>query len=188
MSASTLLLYTKTTGHVLAAASVAAPPDGDVKATALAGESLLIRYLGNPIRPDFDTAAITVPSDELLVTAVDPAIVLVEQARAHHVKVKEKTPFIIDDTKAITVPTTSTSTGFSVSFVPSSTEPTVVWARVEPVIPDSTPAQMTQADAIPTGTNQSLSVQIPLQNLPSGSYWALVLVPGFVPSLSKITV
>jgi hypothetical protein len=66
MSASTLVLYTKTTGHVLAAATVAAPPSGEIKPESLAGDSLQVRYLGHP-DSNFAQAQITVPADELLV-------------------------------------------------------------------------------------------------------------------------
>jgi len=188
MSASTLLLYTRKTGHVLAAATVAAPPNGEVDAEMLAGPLLPVDHLGDPTKPDFDTAQITVPADELLVLSVDAKAVPIDQARTHIVKLKEKTPTPLDPTKTITGPATPTANGFSVSFTSLSAEPTVVWARVEAANAGGSPPQTIATDVNPTGANQVLTVHVPLQALASGNYWTLVLVPGLVPSLSKITV
>jgi hypothetical protein len=106
--------------------------------------------------------------------------------RTYRIKVKEKSPVTLDDSKTVTV--ASTTAGFSVSFLSLSAEPTVVWARLEAVnATNQSPAtQTTTTDANPAGVNQNVTVQVLKQNLPSGDYWALVLVPGFVPFLSKI--
>src|SRR4051794_2037591 len=84
MSASILLLYVKTTGHVLTAATVAAPPDGEVKPEALAGQALPVQYLGNPPSPA--TALASVPANQLAVAAVDSQTVPIEQARKYFIK------------------------------------------------------------------------------------------------------
>jgi hypothetical protein len=191
MGASNLLLYTKTTGHVLAAATVTAPPGGEISAKALAGDLLQANLLGDPTVTDFEKPQITVPADELLVVSVDAKIVPIDLARTYAVDLKKKTPITIDTTKKV-ISAVPNAAGFNVTFTPPSIEPTVVWMRVEAAnvtAPASAVLPQIKTTNVAPTSLANTTIPVLLENtLPAGDYYVLVLVPGCLPLLSKIPV
>jgi len=185
MSTTTLLLYSKATGTVLSAATVAAAPDGEISATQLAGDAFPARYFSAlPSTP----LSVSVPSDELAVLAVDSAVVPVDQAFTRLVDLGDKSPGSLDDTRTISVDANASSSGLKVTFTPGAVGKTTVWMRAEPVETNGTPAQTLTAQPNVTTAGSAMSVQMPVQNFQSGTYRALTMIPGCVPSLSTFTV
>jgi hypothetical protein len=191
MGVSNLLLYSKTTGHVLAAATVTATPSGEISAEALAGDFLQANLLGDPTTPDFEKQRITVPTDELLVLPFDAKIVPIDLARTYAVDLKKKTPITIDTTKKV-ISAVPNAAGFNVTFTPPSIEPTVVWVRVEAAnvtAPASAVLPQIKTTNVALTSLANTTIPVLLENaLPTGDYQVLVLVPGCVPFLSKIPV
>jgi hypothetical protein len=181
MSASILLLYVKTTGHVVSAATVAAPLDGEVKPEALAGQALPAKYLGNPL------SLASVPADQLAVVAADSQTVPIEQARNYFIQ-KDNTPSILDPARTI-INVTATHALVTFDLSPIPTEETTLSVRIEwigaPPGPPN-PVQVIDRKLVPPITNP---VNIQLQTLPPspvGTYSVLVLAQGFVPLLTTI--
>src|ERR1044071_7586996 len=65
------VLFVKETRHVLALLTRAADPEAAAAATELAGESLLVRYVGDTTRTFTPDANFNVPADELDAQTVD---------------------------------------------------------------------------------------------------------------------
>jgi hypothetical protein len=185
MSASTLLLYTNATGHVLAAATVAAPPSGAIDPETLAGDPLPVRYVGDPAAVDFATAQATVPSAELAVLSVDAKAAPVDQARTF--VIQNNAPVPLNVLNKLTVGLDPSREILNVTCSPAPTGKVSVWTRVEwagtrgPADPPI-PPQLVSLE-LPSVTGP---IKVPLQTLAPGNYWALVLVTGYVPSLTKL--
>lgn len=188
MSASTLLLYTTSTGHVLGAATVVAPLNGQIQPEALAGQFLPVRHNGDPSAPVFTDPVMMIPASELSIHSVDAAAVSIAAARATFIDLEKQTPHPLLFTTA-TAPTVVLGTNsITVHFTPASATKTLVWARVDAINPASAvPSQIVSIEVTPPNT-AALNVVLALNILPHGTYGVLALVPGFVPVLQKITV
>lgn len=179
-----ILLYTKATGHVLGAASLAAPPSSDVKPEALAGDFLPVRHNGDPTENVLGEPAVTVPASELAVLSVDAATVTIATARMTFVDLATKTPKPLN----VSTPTlTLTNSTLTVSFLPVSTAKTTIWARIGPINSGSTAVQpQTVSVEVTPPSITNTSSQLTLTPLPSGEeYGVLALVPGLIPALQK---
>lgn len=190
MSASTLLLYAKATGHVLAAATVGAPPAQDPKPEALAGAALPVRYIDGAKTPELE---VLVPAAQLGILRVDSQVASVSNAREM---------FVNPDNQ---VSATSTSeitdvvlkaNSLEVKFTPQTTDTVTVWARIQPQKPPqlvSDPEQLAAASRTssidfkpPTtpSTPGETTVHLTFETLTINvDYSVLVLVSGFVPFL-----
>lgn len=181
-----MLLYTKATGHVLGAASLAAPPSGDVKPEALAGDFLPVRHNGDPTTNVLNEPAVTIPASELAVLSVDAAAVTIATARMIFVDLATKTPKPLP----ASMPTLALNNSIlTVTFPPVSTAKTTIWARIGPINSGSTAVQpqTVSVDVTPPGTANT-AFQLTLTPLPSGEeYGVLALVPGLIPALHKFT-
>ena len=182
MSASILLLYVKTTRHVLTAATVAAPPDGEVKPEALAGQALPAKYLGTPL------SLASVPADQLAVLAVDSQTVAIDQARNYYIK-PDNTPSTLGPAITCTVATTRDAIDVLLGVVP--TVETNLSVRIEwigaPPGPLN-PVQVIDKKLTPPIGSSTVHVALPhpLPPSPAGTYSVLVLAQGFVPLLTTI--
>jgi hypothetical protein len=188
MSATILLLYAKSTGHVLAAATVAAPPDGEVKPEALAGQALPMQYVGNPNALSPATALASVPADQLAVLSVDSLTVPIEQARTYFIK-PDNTPSMLDPLNTVTCIVATTRDAIDVHFVVVPTVETNLSVRIGWIGPPPGPSNPVQAIDKKLTLPITSPVHIPLQTLPpspADTYSALVLMQGFVPLLSTI--
>ena len=187
MIASTLLLYATKTGHVMAAATVAAPPSGDVKAESLAGKLLPVRYVGNPNTTFFATARATIPADQLTVLPVDSKAAPIGQTSTLLVNLdKSLAPLDVTHTLTATLAATRDALNIALALLPTST--TALWVRIEwagTSVPPDPPsaAQLIEMELTPPIVSP---VHVPLQTLAPGSYSALVLARGFVPLLTTI--
>jgi hypothetical protein len=85
MSGKVLLLYVKETGHVLAALTVAADLGEDVKAEALAGAALSVRY-ASALPISLGPTKIFVAADQLLVMTADYDADIMADPRAFFVE------------------------------------------------------------------------------------------------------
>jgi len=190
MSSSTYLLYVQTTGHVLAAATIAAPPPQDPKPEVLAGALLPVRYRGAPIVPDDE---VLVPADQLSVLSVDPQLVPIGNAFGVSVD-SQKSP-VFHPTQAVTSQTFPSNTDLRVTFTPTSTSTVSIWARVQPQkvgdpVQLATGSRTKTIDVTPTATQvgKAASFDLTLLPLAKGDYSTLVLVSGFMPSLKTAAV
>jgi hypothetical protein len=187
MSASILLLYVKTTRHVLAAATVAAPLDGAVKPEALAGQALPVQYLGNP--PSAATALASVPADQLAIAVVDSQTVQIEQARKYFIK-PDNTPSLNSaNTITCIVPATRDAIDVVLTSVPTvetNLSVRIGWIGPSPGPPN--PVQAIDMKLTPPIGSTTVHVALPqtLPPSPAGTYSVLVLAQGFVPLLTTI--
>lgn len=190
MSASILLLHVKTTGHVLAAATVAAPLDGEVKPEMLAGQALPVRHNGDPSASVFTDPMVTIPASELSVLSVDTAVVSITAVRATFIELEKKTPhpLLFTATRKPTIPA-SNANSITIRFRPDAMTKTIVWVYVDPINPASvSPPQKVSVEVTPPNTTADLDVVLALNILPPGDYGVLALIPGYVPLLKKITI
>jgi hypothetical protein len=191
MSASILLLYTTSTGHVLGAATVAAPLDGEVKSEALAGQFLPVRHNGDPSAAVFTDPVVTIPASELSILSVDTAVVSIAAARATVIDLEKKTPHpLLFTTTRIPSIHASNANSITIRFRPDAITKTSVWVRVDPINPASATvlSQKVSVEVTPPNTTADLDVVLALNMLPPGGYGVLALIPGYVPLLQKITI
>ena len=193
MSASNLLLYTKTTGHVLAAATVAAPLAGEVKPEMLAGQALPVHYNGDPSASVFPDPIVTIPASEFSILTVDTAVVSIAVARATFIELEKKTPhpLLFTTTRKPTV-FASSANSITIRFRPDAMTKTSVWVHVDPINPASASlpvsSQKVSVEVTPPNNTADLDVVLALNILPPGDYGVLALIPGYVPLLQKITI
>ncbi|HEV7408804.1 MAG TPA: hypothetical protein VGO01_09990 [Bradyrhizobium sp.] len=193
MSASILLLHVKTTGHVLAAATVAAPLDGEVKPEMLAGQALPVRHNGDPSASVFTGPVVTIPASELSILSVDTAVVSIAAARATFIELEKNTPhpLLFTATRKPTVHA-SNANSITIRFRPDAMTKTTVWVHVDPINPASASLpvllQKVSAEVTPPNTTVDIDVVLALNILPPGDYGVLALIPGYVPLLQKITI
>jgi hypothetical protein len=185
---SSYLLYAQTTGHVLAAATIAAPPPQDPKPEALAGALLPVRYIGHPIVPDDE---VLVPADQLSILSVDSQSVPIGNALEFFIN-SQNTPEQWDPAKTI-VSLSGTGTDLTITL-PALTDTVSVWARVQPKIAGdsvqlaSGSRTAIKKDVAPTVPPSPQPVKLHLLPLTPGNYSTLVLVSGFMPSLTTVTI
>jgi hypothetical protein len=192
MSSSTFLLYVQTTGHVLAAATIAAPPPQDPKPEVLAGALLPVRYSGAPTAPADE---VLVPADQLSVLSVDSQLVPIGNALGIFVD-PQKTPLPLDPNLLVTSQIFSSNTDLTITFKPTSTATVSIWARVQlqkvgDPVQLAAKSRTATIDVTPTAAQVTAgSATFPLTLLPldKGDYSTLVLVSGFMPSLKTATV
>jgi hypothetical protein len=174
MSTSTLLLYVPETGHVLAAATVASPPAQTPKPEALAGALL-------PVRDS--VVEVLVPANRLAVLSVDPPSTIIDQTRELIVSpVDQSLGPLAANNKVTNVTVTKNMITIALSSI--RTENVSVWATIQP-LDQLASASQTQSTKIVEPTQP---VDLTLLPLASGRYSMLVLVSGYMPSLSTATV
>jgi hypothetical protein len=187
MSAPTLLLYAKQTGHVLAAATLTAAPSKDPTPEALAGDLLPVRHSGDPTTAVV-ADAVTVPADELEVLSVDAGAVPIAAARAFVVDLQTKTTQPLLFTSANT-PTVAATSKTMLRLNLNSAAKALVWARIEPLgVLAGQVAPQTRTAKAPPGQFLPDPIDITINPLPSGQYGLLVLEPGMVPLLQTFNV
>jgi hypothetical protein len=188
MSVSTLLLYTKATGHVLAAATIAAPASTEVKPESLAGELFPIRYVGDPGGTAFITVRSAIPASELAVIPVDAQAAPIGQTHTIIVNPQDQKLGTLDASKTVSnVQFSSTARAaltITISAVLAHKASGLV--RIERTSP-SVPVDPADVQLVPfeiaAGT---LTATVPVQTAPAGSYSVLALVQGLRPYLSTI--
>jgi hypothetical protein len=191
MSGKTFVLYVQSTGHVLAAATIAAPPPQDPKPEVLAGALLPVRYIGSPSAPADE---VLVPADQLSVLSMDSKSMPIGSALGVFVN-PQKTPVPFDPTQAVASQTFPSNTDLRITFTPTSTNTASIWARVQPQkvgdpVQLAAGSRTATLDVTPTAAQVGASTSFDLTLLPlaKGDYSTLVLVSGFVPSLNTATV
>jgi hypothetical protein len=184
MSVSTLLIYAKSTGQVLAGTTLVAAPSDGVKPDAIAGAFLPVRYKGDTGAGGF-APTVFVPADQLDVFATDSQTVNIRQARDWMIAIdsqKNKTLTPLPANPLTVAPPSATAITITLT-VPTSI-PVNVWARVQPA-GATDPAQLssglTVAGVTPAAAaNTQVTVSLPLVGLTLGQYYsALVLATGF---------
>jgi hypothetical protein len=189
MSQSTLLLYTQATGHVLAGATVASPASAAVTAEALAGETFPIRYMGNPSSSAFGVVTSALPASALAVLSVDSDVAPISQARTKIVNPKDKSVGSLNSTQSVSGAGFSGNARNALNVTISTAQPDKIAgliriARSTPSVPaDAADVQLVNFD-IPA---PSTSVTVPVQVVPQGTFFVMVLVQGLPPYLSTIT-
>lgn len=188
MSVSTRLLYTRTTGHVLAAATTAAPASAEIKPEDLAGESFPVRYIGNPASSAFAIVRSRIPASELAVVTVDSHAVPISQIHTIIVNPEDKKPGSLDSSRTInSVAFSSTArTALAVTISAGLTAKASGMIRIERMTPsvpaDPADIQLVKFEIAP-GT---LTTNVQMQTIPAGSFSLMALVQGLRPYLSTI--
>ncbi len=199
MSTSTLLLYAKATGQVLAALTQVAATSTQ-KPDPFAGAFLPVRYIGDPTAGGYATAQVFVPTTELDIFSDDAQKVQIALARQWTVSTdasgkKQLTSLGASTLITSVAPNVTSGSGGTVSVMLPSTVTAACWARIQPAVstaasPD--PAQFgaaAQTITVPPPTTAASTITIPVAaGLPSGDYWMLVMVTGFQPRLEKFSV
>jgi hypothetical protein len=188
MSGTTLLLYSATTGHVLAAATVAESPSAEVKPESLAGKVIPIRYVSNPAT---NTLAV------MQIPARDLAVLPIEAQKAPIGQIHTITVVNSKD-KKLGTSSSVTATVATVASVPARTALKVAVPSASAVT-EKTPGLVLIQPAIPSGSPEADILSIPFV-IDAGKFEAtltvsavppsapaLVLVSGFAPSFTTIT-
>lgn len=184
MSAPILLIYVEKTGHVVAAATAVAPSAGDPTPDMFVGESLPVRYIGDPTDPPRNE--VQIPANQLAVLSADPQLVAIDAALEHFVKPDKTTPKL-PSTKIGAVGFVGHDT-IKINLKATTTDKIAIFVRIQPqasLDPAELAAKSRTAfiDYAPPDTNAH-DLSIPFDALPdSGAYTTLVLVSGFQPSL-----
>ncbi|CAB3778784.1 hypothetical protein LMG28614_00731 [Paraburkholderia ultramafica] len=186
MTSSTLLVYVQWTGHVLAAATVAAPPGQDIQPAALAGLQLPVRYIGGSSSPDVE---VCVPAEELAVLPVDSQAVKIDSALSMEVRPDRSVAALGSVPLASSFVKFTANNTLTVTFPSPSTDKALVWARVQPQLVSNL-GQLADGSRTAHGEDPgtgtvNLTMQPPLPH--SVPYSILVLVSGFPPLLFTLT-
>ncbi|HEY1403179.1 MAG TPA: hypothetical protein VGB05_03565 [Pyrinomonadaceae bacterium] len=183
------LLFVKETGHVLAAITRAADAEAQIEATALAGEALLVRFVGDPSGDGYDDTVLSVPADQLDVFTADYEARALVQPNDYFVAGTD------DQKKAQQVNRTTQVDPAS----PILADNSQVEILVKPPVPDKTKVLMMLAGPTPNdwqlATGESILHTTPdksrvtinvAQLKPDTEYSLLILVAGVWPHTKKI--
>lgn len=174
------LVYAKKTGHVLGFVTRESDPEATLQPEEVAGESLLVRFVGSPTAATFK-AQFLVPAAELSVAVKNYDAVVVTKPR----------DYIIDESQQVAIPTLATTpavnlTGNSrinVDVTTNVTAKTPVWIQVSSAI-DPADTQVRPAEII-VGAHD---IDIDLLPLDVGVHYVLALVAGHEATIKQITV
>ena len=173
------LLCVNKTGHILGFVTRESDPETKLQPQELAGETLLVRFIGDPTVTAFKTAQFLVPASDLSVEIKSYDDVVVTRPR----------DFCLDASKqvvsAVAVNPTVTLAGnrVSVDVVSNVTAKTAVWIQVSSAIDPSN----TQTRDAEIPLNEKIA-NFDLLPLDVGKHNVLVMVAGRQPSLKEITV
>jgi hypothetical protein len=198
MSASTLLLYVKATGHVLAALTQAAPGAAQ-KPDPFAGSFLPVRYVGDQAAPGYATAQVFIPLQELDIFSDDSQKVQIAFARQWAVAAADTSGnkqlnALNASSKITSAQFTVTSAGGGSIAVKAgaATDQLAVWVRMQPELNAMTPADPalfgTSAQTVSGTTSAATATMAVPAGLPAGKYKALILAAGCVPRLETFSV
>jgi hypothetical protein len=188
MSLSTLLLYTKTTGHVLAAATVAASAGAEMKPEDLAGETFPVRYMGNPASSAFSIVRSAIAASELAVVTVDSQAAPISQIHTIIVNPEDKKPGSLDSSRTIASVTFSNTsrTALAVTISAVLTAKASGMVRIERMSP-SVPADPADIQLVKFEIAPGIpTTNVQMQTIPAGSFSLMALVQGLRPYLSTI--
>jgi hypothetical protein len=191
MSASILLLYAAETGHVLKAATVAAPPSDKLTAEALAGHVLPLRYFGDPAAANFATLRTSMPADTLAVHLVESDAAPISQIHITTVDPKDQTIGSINLTNKITsVSLQGNRDKLRVTITTPLAKEVSGLLRVERIASSgpADPADV-QLKSFKIGGSAAVAVDVTILTLPvvpAGSYSVLMLVQGLPHYLSTV--
>jgi predicted transcriptional regulator len=185
MSATTLLIYSATTGHVLAAATVAESPTAEVNPESLAGKVIPIR-VNDPVTNTL--AVMQIPARELGVLPIEAQNAPIGQI--HTITVvnpKDKKLGTYSVRTVVSVKSKSNPTALEVTISGLVTEKTsglllieqpTTSGSLEPEDIQSFPFVIDAGKAVATFAAPAVPLGVP----------ALVLVSGLIPSFMKITI
>jgi len=174
------LIVVKKTGHVLGVVTRESDPEGKLEPADVAGEKLLVRFVGSP-GPLFEVARFLVPADELALEVKDFDPMIVPRAR-DFVLNADKQAVATSGTAAVPDPPPSIMQ-VTVNASAAVTVKTPVWIQISSST-DPTDTQVRQGEI---DVNES-GVDIDVLPLNSGSlYYVLALVGGHDQLVQDIT-
>ncbi len=172
------VLYVKQTGHVLAAVTRVAAPDGKIVPDELAGSGLLVRGLGNNLQ------TFELPTPELDVQVVNLESNLLLRPWAYSFDDASKSVSLV--TAAISATTVLTKTQVTVTLgqaVVATTAKLMIQIQggslAKPLIIKIPDTQI--------GTTTTTVINVPIVTLDDGDYQMVIFVSGRLPSVSSIT-
>jgi len=174
------LLFVKKTGHVLAFVTRASDPETKPKPEELAGEALLVRYVGDPAKAWFETAQFLVPPDELDVEVKDFDDLVVTRPRDFYLDAAKE---VVSASGAFPTVARVGNSQVTVRLAGNVTAKTPVWIQVSSGF-DPTKTQIRESDINVDEDNSVLNL-LPLD---SGTHYVLALVAGHAAFVNKITV
>jgi len=183
MSVSTLLIYAKSTGQVLAGTTLVAAPSGGVKPDAIAGTFLPVRYKGDTGAGGY-APTVFVPADQLDVFATDSQTVDIRQARDWMIAIDSQNNKTFTPLPATPLNAAPSATAITITLTVPTSIPVNLWARVQPAgatDPPQLSSGLSVAGVTPAAAaNTPVTVNLPLVGLTVGQYYsALVLATGF---------
>jgi len=164
------LVCVKKTGHVLAFVTRESDPEAKLEPGDVAGETLLVRFAGDPAAPAFNTARFLVPSEELTVEVKDYDDVVVTRSRDFYLDAAQA---VVSASGAVPAVSLSGNSQITVDLGTNVTEKTPVWIQVSSAI-DPANTQVRESD-ININTDQTVLDLLPLS---TGVHHVLALVAG----------
>ena len=174
------LILVKKTGHVLGVVTRESDPEGPLEPAGVAGEELLVRFVGNPTAATFN-AQFFVPANELAVEVKDFDDVVVTRPREFCLNADKQ---VVGTTGTATVANPPPSnTQIRVSAGAAVAVKTPVWIQTSSST-DPTNTQVRQGE-IDVG---QITVDIDVLPLDSGDHYVLALVGSRELRVEEITV
>ena len=176
------LILVKKTGHVLGVVTRESDPEGPLEPAGVAGEELLVRFVGDPTAATFNDAQFLVPANELAVEVKDFDQVVVTRPREFWLNA-DKQVVGTGANPTVDNPNPTPNTQIRVTAAAAATVKTPVWIQVSSTT-DPTNTQVRQGE-IDVGQNL---VNLDVLPLDSGDHYVLALVGGHAVFVDEITV
>ena len=164
------LILLKKTGHVLGVVTRESDPEGKLEPVDVAGETLFVRFAGEPSTAHFELAQFFVPADELALEVKDYDDLVVTRPRAFYLNADKNVVGTAGTAPTITGPS---STQITVDAGGNVTVKTPVWVQITS-ISNPTITQVRQGD-IEIGQD---TVDLDVLPLDSGHHYVFTLVGG----------
>jgi hypothetical protein len=174
------LITVKKTGHVLGVVTRESDPEGTLEPADVAGERLLVRFVGNPSGGLFN-ASFFVPADELALEVTDFDEMVVGRARDFYLNA-DKQLVATSGTPTINNPTSNLQIRVGVGAAVTAKTP--VWIQVVSST-DPTKTQVREGEIDVGQTNADIEV-LPLDS--GGLYVVLAMVGGHDQLVEDISV
>lgn len=174
------LILVKKTGHVLGVVTRESDPEGTLEPVGVAGEELLVRFVGEPTGALFDVAHFLVPADELALEVKDFDPMVVPRARDFYLNADKQ---VVATSGAAAVPNPTSIMQVTVNASGAVGVKTPVWIQISSSTdPTDTQVRQGEIDVSQPG------VVIDVLPLTSGSvYYVLALVGGHDQLVEDIT-
>ena len=175
------LILVKKTGHVLGVVTRESDPEGALEPAGVAGEELLVRFIGDPASATFNDTQFFVPANELSVEVKDFDQVVVTRPREFCLNADKQ---VVGTAGSITVSNPApANTQIKIDVGANVAAKTPVWLQVSSAV-DPTKTQVRQGE-IDVGQRE---VDVDVLPLDSGDHYVLAFAAGRQLRVHEITV